>query len=205
MGFLILLSDLNLFNSKVSKRVEKIKNIINSEYTTGRNLSELLLLLTNFEPRMKIEKYDFLQGFLDVDYLSEDVLKELLDFLEEFDVEDDNVLSQTKNIIEEFFQNEIQNNHHIYDINFSDNISYNIDIDGIKSEIDNCLEFCLVDFNRTALNRIEFDKSNIISSLNIEKMADEYLADFMDDDDDGINDNYNDFSNQDNIDAIFER
>jgi len=211
--FLILLSYLDFFNDRLNGRIGQFLNaLINADCPCGNNLSELLMILTDFEPKIEFKEYKFLYNFID-DSLDEDTLKKLLDFIELFNIDDAYIISQIVNLIETYLQDIINNSD--LDIDYSKHISYSydgegyahhyIDTTGIESEVVENLSSFLEDFNQLVLEKIGFNTSNIVSSLDIESMAENYIEN-QTYDDESIDIGYqNSTTSQDDIDAIFER
>jgi len=211
--FLILLAYLDFFNDKLEKKIELFLNtLVKTEYASGTKLSELILLLTEFEPKIEIEQFDFLHGFL-VDNLDEDTLKELLDFIEKFEIKDKYILSQAESRVADYLNDVVNNND--LDIDFARHINhfsspdgdtdFDIDTAGIESDIFNCLNSYLDDFNASTLVILSVDVSNIVSSLDPERMAIDYMESQDSDADDDMRGCHDNFSSNDDIDAVFER
>ncbi|TRX71835.1 restriction endonuclease [Carboxylicivirga sp. M1479] len=210
--FLILLSYINIFNESIKTRIEQfIEVLLNTDYPRGNRLSELLMILTEFEPQIEVKNYDFLKNFIE-DTIDEDSLKELLNFIEKFNITDTHIFSLVENKIGLYLEDIIANDG--LDIDFSSNINhfeypdgysdFEINTTGIESEAYESLDYCLEGFNESVLEKIEFSTSNIVSNLDFESMAMTYLEN---------QDPYDDTrgyaaitpSFQDGIDAIFER
>ncbi|MDN3494267.1 nSTAND3 domain-containing NTPase [Winogradskyella bathintestinalis] len=208
--FLILLSYQDFFNENLNKQIEYfLKTLIEADNPKGNNLCELLSILTDFDPEIEFKDYKFLYNFIE-DFLNEDELIDLLNFIDKFDINDKNILSQVENHTELYLEDIIKNND--LDIDFSNYISvnsfpdYDLDISGVESEISSILDSSLEYFNKNVLEKIEFSTSNIISSLDIDDMAISYLETQDYEYDRDMGGSYNSgTSNQDDIDAIFER
>ncbi|NPD85441.1 MULTISPECIES: hypothetical protein [unclassified Lentimicrobium] len=219
--FLILLCYLDFFNQSVVSRIEYfLKTIIKTKNAYGNKLSELLYILSDFEPRIKIDHFDFLAGFLDEDLytLDEDTLKEILDFIEKYNIDNEDILRLVENQIQAYLYDIAKNNDFdidfysfIKDYSYPNSLSdcyfddYEIDESGIELEIVNQLETYLVDFNSTVLQKIEIDYTDILRDLDPEKMANDYIEsqDHSYDNDVGVH--HDRISTHDDIDAIFER
>jgi broad-specificity NMP kinase len=207
--FLILLSYQNLNNNQTNKRIEQfIKTLINANNPSGDRLSELLKILTEFEPNLEFEDFVFLYYFID-GYLDEETLKDLLNFIDKFNINDTFILSHIENYIEIHLEEMAKNNE--LDIDFATHIThlhypdFEININDIESEISEKLNYFLEDFNQSVLERISFNTSNIVSSLDIDNMALTYLENQEPIDNDDYFDGDFNASSQDDIDAIFER
>lgn len=215
--FLILITYLDLFNPKFNKKIEQlILNLTNAENPYGKNLFELILILTEFEPKIALDNYEFLYSFID-EALDEDTLKSLLNFIDEFNIDDSYVLSQAENHIEVYLDDVINNSDlgidfisHMNQYHYPDGEPvYEFDISAIESELYESLNSYLEGFNESVLEIIEFDTSKIVSSIDIEKMAQSHLENY-----DGPDyereygpsgRSYDNYSSQDDIDNIFER
>lgn len=208
--FLILLSYLDFFNKNLNSQIEQFLNtLINIKNPQGKNLSELLAILTDFEPKIKFKDYKFLYNFID-DFIDEDTLIYLLNFIDEFNINDEIILSQVKNHLELYIEDTIKNND--LDVDFIKHINHysyedlEFDRRGIESDISNTLDSYLENFNKNVLEKIEFSTSNIISNLDIDEMVISYLENQDYEDDSEMRGNYNSGeSSEDDIDAIFER
>ena len=186
----------------------------NSGYPIGNRLPELLNLLREFEGEIEFENYDILHNFIE-DIPDEEILKDLSNFVDEFNIQDEYILSQLGTQIELYLEDMISNND--LDIDFSKHIEqyyypdanpdFAIDTDGIESEIYENLDSFLDGFNISVLERIDLDKSIIVSNLDINDMAIAFMESYEPDYNRGPYSSttiiYS--SSDDDIDAIFER
>tara|TARA_R110002050_G_scaffold287402_1_gene438592 strand:- start:655 stop:2949 length:2295 start_codon:yes stop_codon:yes gene_type:complete len=213
--FLILLSNLNIYNQKLNNKIINFIEILkNSGYPIGNRLPELLNLLREFEGEIEFENYDILHNFIE-DIPDEEILKDLSNFVDEFNIQDEYILSQLGTQIELYLEDMISNND--LDIDFSKHIEqyyypdanpdFAIDTDGIESEIYENLDSFLDGFNISVLERIDLDKSIIVSNLDINDMAIAFMESYEPDYNRGPYSSttiiYS--SSDDDIDAIFER
>ncbi|KIQ16437.1 hypothetical protein RT99_20410 [Flavobacterium sp. MEB061] len=210
--FLILLTYVDFFNDRLKSRIENfIKALVNATYPSGSKLSELLMILTDFEFEIKITDYTFLQGFLK-DSLDEDTLKDLLNFIDKFNIIDEQILFLAGERIENYLQDIVNNSY--LDINYNDHLShiyyedgyadYTINKEGIESEVNDILTVYLEGFNQSVLERVEYNTSDIVSNLDIDSMAMDYFNS-QDYEPEPINYNSSSSSQDDDVDAIFER
>ena len=215
--FLILTAYLDLFNPKLNKKIEQlIFKLTNAENPSGKNLFELTLILTEFEPKIVLDNYEFLYNYID-EALDEDTLKSLLNFIDEFNIDDSYVLSQVENHIEVYLDDVINNSDlgidfigHMNQYHYPDGEPvYEFDLSAIESELYESLNSYLEGFNESVLEIIKFDTSKIVSSIDIEEMAQSHLENY-----DGPDyereygpsgGSYENYSSQDDIDNIFER
>ena len=213
--FLILLSYLDFFNEKLNKRIEQfLKTLINADNPSGKRTWELLMILTEIEPKTEFTDFSFLLGFIE-DISDEDTLRELLNFIDAFNIEDEHILLQAETLVSDYLGNIIDNND--LDVDYSKHIigyhypegypEYDIDINGIESEIQESLDYYLDGFNESVLEKIDFDLSRYVSNLDVEHMAMKFFESYEPDDyeDDYSGGDYSDSSYEDDIDAIFER
>lgn len=92
--FLILLSFHDFSNKKITKKIEKlIRSLIVAIHPEGQRLLELLMIVNDFEPKIEIEDYEFLSGFINDD-IDINTLKYLSDFIDEFNITDSYILNQ---------------------------------------------------------------------------------------------------------------
>ena len=214
--FLILVTYLNLFNEKLKKKIENfLIKLKNAESPNGSKLFELILILTEFEPKIELENYEFLYNFVERT-LDEDTLKSLLDFIEEFNIDDQHILSCVEEHLDVYLKDVIKNsdlgidfrghlNHYYYP---DGEPFYEFDISAIESEIYQSLDSYLEDFNPSVLEKIEFDTSRVVSSVDIDEMANSYLESYEPDYEREYGPSgrsYDGYSSQDDIDNIFER
>lgn len=208
--YLILLSYTDFFNENLNKKIEVFLNtLVNAPNPKGNNLSELLSILADFDPEIEFEDFKFLYNFIE-DFLDEDELIELLNFIDKFEINDENILSQIENHIELYLEDIVKNND--LDIDFGSYINrqnypdFDLDKRGVESDISATLDSFLENFNENVLEKIEFSTSNIISSLDIDDMAITYLENEDYEYDGETGGSYNSgTSYEDDIDAIFER
>lgn len=212
--FLIALSYFDFFNEKINKRVEYFLNtLINANNPSGNRLWELLTILTEFEPKIEFKNFEFLYNFID-DVDDEETLKKLLDFVDEYNIEDENILMQIDILLERYLRSIVDSND--FDVDYSKYIShyyhpdgytdYEIDIHGIEDEIREIIDSYLNGFNENVLDSISFDLSNIVSSIDIDSKVTRHLESYEPDyDRDSHGGYYSGSSGEDDIDAIFER
>lgn len=215
--FLILITYLDLFNPKLNKKIEQfLLNLTNAKNPYGKNLFELILILTEFEPKIALDNFEFLYNFIE-EALDEDALKSLLNFIDEFNIDDSYVLSQVENHIELYLDDVINNSDlgidfigHMNQYHYPDGEPvYEFDISAIESELYESLNSYLEDFNESVLEIIEFDTSKIVSSIDIEEMAQSHLENYDGPDYEREHGpsgrSYDNYSSQDDIDNLFER
>lgn len=210
--FLILLTYLDFFNERLYNKIEQfIEALINAYYPSGNKLYELLMILSEFELKNKIENYKFLYSFIE-NPLDEDTLKQLLDFIYEFDINDSKILAKVEEQIGSYLTDIVNNND--LDIDYSEHTGnyhysegyFDIDIKGIEFEAKERLSSFLYGFNEKVLEKIGFNTDAIIAGLNFESMAIDYLERQTTEYDYDIRgDYYSNTNSQDDIDAIFER
>lgn len=214
--FLILVTYLNLFNEKLNKKIENfLIKLKNAESPNGSKLFELILILTEFEPKIELENYEFLYNFVERT-LDEDTLKSLLDFIEEFNIDDQHILSCVEEHLDVYLDDIIKNSD--LGIDFREHLNhyyypdgepfYEFDISAIESELYQSLDSYLEDFNPSILEKIEFDTSRVVSSVDIDEMANSYLESYEPDYEREYGPSgrsYDGYSSQDDIDNIFER
>lgn len=212
--FLIALVYIDFFNPRLENKISLfLHSLINSENPSGNNLSELLMILTEFEPKVEFNNFEFLFGFIE-GTLDEDTLKELLDFIEEFNIEDPDILDKIGDHIQNYLEEmateynlDIDFSNYIYERYYDDGYSdIEINTDGAESEAYDRLNIYLDDLNQSVLKKVEYDISSVVSDLDLNQMAQEYLERNKPEYDNGIAGSYESgYSSQDNIDAIFER
>mgnify|MGYP006150884791 CR=1 FL=1 len=214
--FLITLCYLDIFNKKINKRIKHFLNtLINAYNPSGRRLWELLIILFEFESEIKFKNFEFLYNFInDID--DEDTLKKLLDFVDEQNIEDENILMQIDNLLENYLSNIANSNdfnidytqyiNHSY-YNFEGYPEIEVDINGIEDRIRENLDSFLDGFNENVLSKITFDTYKIASNLDVDSMVTKFLESYEPDyDRDSFSSGYySRGSSDDDIDDIFER
>lgn len=213
--FLISLSYIDFFNDKVIKRIKTFLNtLVNADNPTGDKLWELLIILSNFNPKIKFKNFKFLYNFIS-DIYDEDSLKKLFDFVDENDIEDENILIQIDILLDRYLTSIVDNND--LDIDYAKyiNQSYNyyedypeidVDINGIEDEIRENLDSFLSVFNENVLDKISFSTSSIVSEIDLDSKVTRYLENYNNEyDRDAHGGYYFRSSGEDDIDAIFER
>jgi DNA polymerase III delta prime subunit len=214
--FLITLCYLDFFNKKINKRIKLFLNkLIKADNPSGKRLSELLVILSEFEPKIKFKNFKFLYNFInDVD--DEDTLKKLLDFVDEHNIVDENILMQIDILLENYLINIANSND--FNIDYSqyiNNTYYNyegypeieVDINGIEDRMRENLDSFLDDFNENVLSKLTFDTHRIISNLDVDSMVTKFLESYEPEyDRDSYNgEYYSRGSSENDIDDIFER
>ena len=170
------------------------------------------MILTEFEPKIEFNDFIFLNNFIE-DISDEDTLKKLLNFIDTYNIKDEHILMQVETLIENYLHY-IVNNHDL-DVDYSEHINefcheghpdYDIDLNGIESDIQECLDSFLDGFNESVLDKIEFDTSRFVSNLDVEGMANNYLESYEPEyERDYSGSHFSGSSYEDDIDAIFER
>ena len=198
----------------MNKRIKRfLTTLINADNPSGKRAWELLMILTEFEPKIEFNEFNFLHNFIE-DISDEDTLKELLNFIDTYGIEDEYILMEVETLIDNYLRNIVDNND--LDVHYPSHIKeyyypegypeYDIDLNGIETDIQQSLDSFLDGFNISVLEKIEFDISRFVSNLDVEGMAnsffESYEPDYERDSDGGY---YSGSSNEDDIDAIFER
>lgn len=212
--FLIALCYVDFFNEKLNKKIWLFLNtLINADSPNGNRLWELLMILTEFDPKIKFQNFKFLYNFIE-NSDNEDTLKKLFDFVDQNSIEDEKILMQITTLLELHLKSIVSSND--FDIDYSKYVKgyynpdgysdYDIDTSGIENEISAALDFDLNEFNSNVLEKISFDTSDIISSIDIDNKVTSYIENYESDTDSDIHDDYSaGRSGEDDIDAIFER
>lgn len=212
--FLIALCYLDFFNEKLNKKIEIfLSTLINADNPCGKRLWELLMILSEFKPEIKFQNFKFLYNFIDDTY-DEETLKKLLDFVDQYNIEDENILMQIDTLLEQYLKSIVDSND--FDIDYSKHLNhyyhpdgysdYDIDINGVESDISESLDSYLNDFNANVLEKISFDTSSIISNIDIDYKITRFLESYEPDyDGDSHGGHYSGRSGEDDIDALFER
>jgi hypothetical protein len=216
--FLIALCYIDFLNNLVNVRIEIFLNtLINADNPSGERLWELLMILSEFEPKIKFQNFEFLYNFIDNmdDVYDVDTLKKLLEFVDENGIEDDYILTTIEILLDTYLRHIVDNNE--LDINYAKYINesynhykdfYEIDVDrnGIEDEIRENIDSLLDGFNVNVLERISFSTSSIVSSIDVDSKVTRYMENYDRDYDRDAHDEYfSRSSGGDDIDEIFER
>ncbi len=149
------------------------------------------------------------------DVYDEETFKKLLDFVDEHNIEDENILIQIDNLLERYLVSFVDSND--LDIDYAKHINQtyydyegypevDFDIHGIKDEIRENLDSFLDGFNENVLKKISFSTSSIVSGIDIDSKVTRYLESYEPEyDRDSYGGYYSGSSGEDDIDAIFER
>lgn len=211
--FLIMLCYIDFFNDSRVDRIEYFLNtLVNLEYTSGKRLSELLMVLTEFEPKIIIASFKFLHGFIqEID--NEDDLKSLVNYIDKNNIDDEHILDKVTDEIEKILNNMVRNND--LDIDFQKHLihnyypdgdsDYDIDLNGVESDVYDIFNNYLTDFNGSGIEKIGFDLSNVVSNVSFEDLAQRFLENQGHDYEDGFGVYTSSSNPDDDIDAIFER
>lgn len=213
--FLITLCYIDSFNDTLNVRIELFLNtLINADNPSGERLWELLNILSEFEPQIKFKNFNFLYNFIN-DVGDGDTLKYLLDYVDENNIEDESILNQIDVLLNKYLRSFVDDNQLSIDFpkyirhSYSDYPEIEYDINGIEREIRNNLDSFLDGFNENVLDRISFDTSEIVSSIDVESMVNRFWENYEPDyDRDAYGDSFSDISGSsggNDIDAIFER
>lgn len=214
--FLISLTYHDFLNDKRSGKINQFLNALaTADSPSGNLLYELLAILEYFNDidiLTDINDYSFLNGFINDD-LDEDSLKLLLNFIDRFNIKDEDIIYnanyQLKAMVENFAKNDlyIDFQNHIQQYFSPDGeIETEIDISAIESEVTTSLESYLSDFNQSPLESVEFDIYEIVTNLDIDSKASDFIESYEPYDGHGTGSSYNTSDPyNDNIDYIFER
>lgn len=213
--FLIALSYFDFLNARINKRIEYFLNtLINGNNPSGNRLWELLIILSEFEPKIEFKNFKFLYNFM-MDVEDEETLKKLFDFVDVHNIDDETILIQIDILLEKYLRIFVDSNDLDVDYAAHINQTYNyyqghpeidVDIHGIEDEIRENLDSFLDGFNENVLEKISFSTYNIVSSIDIDSKVTRYLESYEPDyDSDSHGGYYLGSSGEDDIDAIFER
>lgn len=215
--YLILLADLSSSSIKVENKIIKLLNKVigsNPNKVCVDRLWELFYLLIFYKEKIKIEDYEFILNIIKGKWLDEDEIKALFAVVKEFEINDKNILLEVKEQTENYLKNELEEQKR--DIKIEDYIhpasDYEGEVDreidelGVQEELLGMMMDIISNFDDEVFQSLHLDESNIIRSIDIDEMKDDYLNDLGEDfAHDDFRGNFGDNSSGDNIDAIFER
>lgn len=211
--FLIRLCYIDFFSDQLIDRINCFLNtLVNTENATGTKFSDLLMILTEFEPKVKITNFNFLHGFLE-ELDDEDDLKSLLKFIDKNNIDDEYILDKATGGIANILHDMAKNND--LDIDYQKHISHNyyedgymdtdIDLEGVQSDVYDIFNTYLTEFSESALTKIGFDLNNVVSNVVVEDLTQRYLESQGDEYEGEYGGYTNSSQSEDDIDAIFER
>ncbi len=174
---------------------------------------EFFHLLIFYSNKLKIEDDEFILNAIENKQLDEYEIEVLLEVIQEFKVEGENILSEVKERVEIYLQDQLEDQKEHIKIekyirpasDYDGEIEYMTDESGIKEELDLIFETISSNFNEEILKKLHIDRFDIVQSIDIDEMKDKYLEGSGEDYAyDNIRDYRGNFSGDD-IDAIFER
>ena len=211
--FLILLTYHDFFNENIIFKISHLlKQLVGAQSPIGNRLYELLSILEDCEHELKITDYTFIVGFINYN-IEEDTLKNLLNFIEKFNINDADVLFhaeyQLKLMVEDFAKSDLQIDFtsHIQQYPSPDgDIETDVDMSGVESDVISSLDSYLSEFNQSVLDIIDIDISNIVATLDLDRKMTDFLQSYEPYDGRDTRSSYQASQPyQDNIDNIFER
>lgn len=175
-----------------------------------KEFSKLLGLLTDYWNDLKCQSNDFLIKCISNRYLNEEEIKDLAEFLEFYNIDDENILDELRDNVESFITDEL--NSATNEEDWSDCIvvfeNYDGDQDSeinskkIEERLTDLVEFLIRDFNSDVINDLNIDIMNIVRHVDIDEMLSGFIHSLEPDLEDFRSHSYN--FDQD-IDDLFER
>ncbi len=175
-----------------------------------KEFSKLLGLLTDYWNDLKCQTNDFLIKCISNRYLNEEEIKDLAEFLEFHNIDDENILDELRDNVESFITDEL--NSATNEEDWSDCIvifeNYDGDQDSeinskkIEERLTDLVEFLIRDFNSDVINDLDIDIMNIVRHVDINEMLSGFIHSSEPDLEDFRSSSYN--FDQD-IDDLFER
>lgn len=211
--FLILLTYHDFYNENIIYKINHfLEQLVGAQSPSGNRLYELLSILEDCEHELKITDYTFIVGFIN-NNIEEDTLKNLLNFIEKFNINDGDILfhaeCQLNLMVEDFAKGDLQMDFtsHIQQYPSPDgNIETDVDMSGFESDVISSLDSYLSEFNQSVLDLIDIDISNIVATLDLDRKMTDFLESYEPYDSRESGSSYQDYQPyQDNIDNIFER
>ncbi len=211
--FLILLTYHDFFNENIIFNIRHLlEQLVGAQSPTGNRLYELLSILKDCEHELKITDYTFIVGFINYN-IEEDTLKNLLNFIEKFNINDADILfnaeRQMNLMVEDFAKSDLQIDFtsHIQQYPSPDgDIETDVDMSGVESDVISSLDSYLSEFNQSVLDLIDIDISNIVATLDLDRKMTDFLESYEPYDGRDTASSYQASQPfQDNIDNIFER
>lgn len=213
--YLILLCYIETNNPKTQENIlQFIREISNNQKSTGSRLYELLFILNLFYEEIEILDFSFIANFINNTALDGIDVEQLLELLEKYKIEDEYILSIISKSFTSYFADLLNDNKSSIDVSSHLNYSYGgeygesgyeIDYDGIQEELESLLETIISDFENENLKNIYIDRSEIIATIDLERIGDDFISSQVDNYDDEFRGSVSSHSNMDDIDAIFER
>jgi hypothetical protein len=210
--YLVLLSYISTDNPLTQANIcHFINELSDNKNTEGSKLYELLFILNEFHEEIEILDFSFIVPFIKNTILDSTDVERLLEFTDNYKINDEYVLSIMSESITSYFADLLNDNKSSIDVSnhfrnsYADEYGYTIDYEGIQEALESLLDSMISDFGNENLNNIYIDRSGIIANIDIEKIAEDYISSHIDYDDEfrGNVSSYSD--NIDDIEAIFER
>ncbi|MFA6097454.1 MAG: restriction endonuclease [Candidatus Paceibacterota bacterium] len=179
--YLIYLFDRFKNDKEVS--VELLRRII-KEPKPIKEVSRFLSLLKQYEEDLKFGDHSFLLKCISDYELSEDEIKDFADFLEYYEINDENILSLLRSNLKSFLTDELYNEKDNIDLSKIVDISYredgnedvNYDKSTIEEELTETAKQIVKDFKSDIITDLSYDVyMKVVGEIYIDGMVDDYL------------------------------
>lgn len=209
--YLIMLSYLDYINTSSIKKIKEFINVVkNDRDSSGNYLYELLSVLIEVLEYDEISDYSFLSGYIKDKALSQEDIEKLLEFLRKFKIDDDPIISIIEEGVSNYLIDMLKDNTSSIDLDgclrhYGDG-EFELEIRMIEEELESFLDSIISDINNGNLDYISIDRSNIVASIDLGRIQEQYFEskrDYYDDDNRISASSYSNLGND--IEAIFER
>jgi len=143
-----------------------------------KEFSKLLALLSDYWNDLKCQTYDFLIKCISNRYLNKEEIKDLVEFLEFYNIDDENILDELRDNVESFTKDEL--NSATNEEDWSDCIAVFENYDGdrdvdinskkIEERLTDLVESIIRDFNSDVINNLNINIINIVNDVDIDEM-----------------------------------
>lgn len=209
--YLIYISYLLLDDeSKSAKIIELLKTII-TEPVYIIEFSKFLILLSKFDEQLDIKDFKFLIGCINNRNLDQYEIEEFADFLEFYEIMDEDIISKLTEDIEDFLATELEfmkddidlSNHIVFSQGYDGEQEVDISEADIKQELVDLIYTIINDFNSDFINSLEMNIDNIINSIDLDRMINDFIISQEEQDFEGYGGGASNIDQD--IDDLFER
>jgi len=168
--------------SKKGKIIALLNKIVSNPLPI-KEFSKLLGLLTDYWNDLKQQTNDFLINCISNRYLNETEIKDLAEFLEIYNIDDENILDELRDNVESFLTDELDSA--INEVDWSNYISVFKNYDGdqdidinenkIMKKLTDLAESLIHDFYSDVISNLDIDVVNIVRHVDIDEMVSEFI------------------------------
>ena len=158
-----------------------ILNLLDQILNTGnpvKEFSKLIKLLSHFHKEVDLTDYEFIKEIFRTKYLEKEELTDLLELLDIYEIDDDELNEMLKEEIIAFLDGELKEISS--DLDVGDYISRDeyesyYDEDGMRDEIFDSLEKSVIDFNSHIFDKLGIDTQNMVQGIDLDEIFHSYI------------------------------